>query len=138
MGMSVSVATAIIFIAAIISAGSLISTFDEIGDSWTDVRRDSLDRETTMSQTDIDILSIDRGNGTMEIMNTGRSTLYPNMLDVLLDGVWSNDRISSMEIVGHADSHIWLPGDVLEIRFSTDLTDTSIKIITSNGITAYD
>ena len=138
MGMSVSVATAIIFIAAVISAAALIGTFDEVQTTWTDVRRDSLDRDMTASHTDIAIVSIDRENGTVEVVNKGQSTLRLGTLDVLLDGNWSNGQVISMEIVGHADSRIWLPGDVLTIRFSSDLADKNIKIVTGNGISVND
>lgn len=138
MGMSVSVATAIIFIAAIISAGSLIGTLDEVQTTWTDARGNSLDREMTASHTDIAIVSIDRENGTVEVVNKGQSALRLGTLDVLLDGEWSNDHVISMEIVGHASSRIWLPGDVLAIRFSGDLAETNIRIVTGNGISVYD
>lgn len=138
MGMSVSVATAIIFIAAVISAGVLIGTFDEVQTTWTDARRDSLDRDMTASHTDIAIVSIDRENGTVEVVNKGQSTLRLGTLDVLMDGRWSNDQVISMEIAGHVDSRIWLPGDILTIQFSNDLADTKIKIVTGNGISVND
>ena len=136
MGMSVSVTTAIIFIAAVISAASLISTLDDIQTTWTDAQRGSQDRDITASHTDIAIVSIDRENGTMEIVNEGQSTLQLGVLDVLLDGRWSNDQVASMEIIGHAGSRLWLPGDVLMIRFSSGLADAHIKIVTGNGISA--
>ncbi len=134
MGMSVSVSTAIIFIAVVISAASLISTFDDIQTTWTDAQRGSQDREMTASHTDIAIVSIDRENGTVEIVNEGQSTLQLGVLDVLLDGRWSNDQVISMEIVGHAGSRLWLPGDILAIQFSEGLADAHIKIVTGNGI----
>jgi len=137
MGMSVSVSTAIIFIAAIISAGSIISTLDEVQASMMDAQTASSERELMASQTDIAIRSVDRDNATIEILNQGRTTLHLASLDVLLDGQWSNDRIASMGIVGHPDSQLWLPGDVLKIQFADELTDKSIKIVTGNGIPVY-
>ena len=138
MGMSVSVATAIIFIAAIISAGSVIGTLDHAQASLMEAQRTSSDREMTALQTDIAISTIDRENGTVEVVNRGRSTLHVDGIDVLLDGRWSNELIATIEVVGHADSRIWLPGDTLAIQFTSGLMGTDIKIVTGNGISVYD
>lgn len=137
MGMGVSVATAVIFIGVILSAGSLISTLDDAQSSWMDVKKAVQDRDMMATQTDIAIKTIDRNNGTVELLNQGSSTLNIRDMDILLDGRWSNDLISSMGVAGHEGSNILLPGETLIIRFAFSLEDADVKIVTGNGISAY-
>jgi flagellar protein FlaF len=137
MGVGVSVSTAIIFIGVVISAASMIGTLDDAQSTWIDIRQAIEERDMMASQTDIAIDHIDRTNWTVELLNTGGSTIHIAEIDVLLNGTWSNGLISSMEISGHEGSKYMYPGETLIIRFNVGLDDTSVKIVTGNGISAY-
>ncbi|MBI0584385.1 MAG: hypothetical protein ISF22_09190 [Methanomassiliicoccus sp.] len=138
MGVSVSIATAIIFIASIISFGSVIGTLDQVQHSLTDAQASRSDRELTAIHTSVTMASVDRPNGTVEVANSGRVTLSTNELDVYINGTLSNDRISSIEVNGHAGSQIWLPGETVTVGLSGDLNGTAIMIMTGNGVPVYD
>lgn len=137
MGMSVSIATAIIFIASLISFASIIGTLDGAQDALTEAHRMSSEREVDALHTSIAITSIDRQNGTIQVMNSGEVTLSLNDIDILINGTLSNDRVSSMTVEGHDGSRIWLPGEVLSIGIDGELEGAAIKIATANGASVY-
>ncbi len=137
MGVSISVAAAIIFIASTVVFGTMISAFDGAQQSLIDAQRTSYDREQAASHTEILINTIDRENGTITMVNKGPITLPLYGLDIFLNGTLNNDAISAINITDHPDSKIWLPNDVLTIDFDHDLNETSVKIVTNNGVTIY-
>jgi flagellar protein FlaF len=138
MGMSVSIATAIIFIASLIAFASVLGALDEVQSSVLEAQRSSSEREVEALHTSIVITSIDRPNGTIEVTNSGEVTFSYEGLNILVNGTLSNDRVSSMTIEGHNDSKLWMPGEVLIIDLDGDLESASIKIVTANGASVYD
>lgn len=138
MGMSVSIATAIIFIASLISFASIIGALDGAQDALTEANRMSSEREVDALHTSITIASIDRQNGTMRVINSGEVTLSVSETDILINGTLSNDRVSSMAVEDHDGSKIWLPGEALSISIDGGLEGAAIKIVTANGASVYD
>jgi flagellar protein FlaF len=138
MGMSVSIATAIIFIASLIAFASVLGALDEVQSSVLEAQRLSSEREVEALHTSIAITSIDGPNGTIEVTNSGEVTLSYEGLNILVNGTLSNDRVSSMTIEGNNDSKLWMPGEVLIIDLDKDLEGASIKIVTANGASVYD
>lgn len=138
MGMSVSIATAIIFIASLISFASIIGTLDEVQSSVLDAQRASSEREVAALHSSISIASIDRTNGTVEVTNSGEVTLTTNGLDILINGTLSNDRITSITIEGNNQTRLWLPGEVMVISVNGSLDGAAIKIVAANGASIYD
>lgn len=138
MGMSVSIATAIIFIASLLAFASVLGALDEVQSSVLEAQRSSSEREVEALHTSIAITSIDRSNGTIEVANNGEVTLSYEGLNILVNGTLSNDRVSSMTIEGRNDSKLWMPGEVLIIDLDGDLEGASIKIVTANGASVYD
>jgi archaellum component FlaF (FlaF/FlaG flagellin family) len=136
--MSVSIATAIIFIASLISFASVIGTLDEIQGSVLEAQRTSSERIEETMRTSIAITSVDRQNGTIMVVNGGEVTLAANETDVFINGTLSNDRIVSMSIDGRSNTNLWMPGEVLIIGVDGNLNESAIKILTANGVSAYD
>ena len=138
MGMSVSIATAIIFIASLISFASIVGTLDEVQDSVLEAQRNSSERAEEALRTSITITSVDRQNGTIDVMNGGEVTLTADELDVFTNGTISNERITSINIDGRGDTKLWMPGEILTISLDGDLNETAVKVLTDNGASAYD
>ena len=138
MGMSVSIATAIIFIASLISFATVIGTLDEAQSSILEAQRASSGREVDALHTSISIVSIDRANGTVMVVNSGEVTLTTYELDVFINGTLSNQLVSSLTIEGNNETKLWLPGEVLVISITGDLDGAAIKIVTANGTSIYD
>jgi archaeal flagellar protein FlaF len=138
MGMSVSIATAIIFIASLISFASIVGTLDEVQDTVLEAQRMSSEREVALLHTSIMIESIDRQNGSLEVSNSGEVTLTTSELDILINGTLSNERITSMTIEGNNSTKLWLPGEVLVISISGSLDGAAIKLVVANGASIYD
>lgn len=138
MGMSVSIATAIIFIASLISFASVIGTLDQAQNSLIEAQRSSSERGVEALHTTISISSIDGQNGTIEVVNGGEVTLITNGTDLFINGTLSNDRITSMSIDGRTDTRLWLPGEVLTISVDGNLNGSAVKVLTANGASAYD
>lgn len=138
MGMSVSIATAIIFIASLISFASIVGTLDEVQDSMMEAQRASSERTEVALRTSITITSVDRQNGTMDVVNGGEVTLTTDELDVFINGTYSNERIASMSIDGRNDTKLWMPGEVLTISLNGELNEAAVKVLAANGASAYD
>jgi len=138
MGMSVSIATAIIFIASLLAFASVLGALDEVQSSVLEAQRSSSERGVDALHTSIVITSIDRPNGTIEVTNSGEVTLSYEGLNILVNGTLSNDQVSSMAVEGHNDSKLWMPGEVLTIGLTGNLEGASIKIMTANGASVYD
>lgn len=138
MGMSVSIATAIIFIASLISFASIVGTLDEVQDSVLEAQRASSERVEEAMRTSITITSVDRQNGTIEVVNGGEVTLTIEELDVFINGTLSNERIASMSIDGRTDTKLWMPGEVLTISLEGELNGAAVKVMAANGASAYD
>jgi flagellar protein FlaF len=138
MGMSVSIATAIIFIASLISFASIVGALDEAQNALMEAQRTSSEREVEELHTSIAITSIDRLNGTIEVMNSGDVTLSLNEIDILINGTMGNDLVSSMVVEGHEGSRLWMPGETLSVTMNGALEGAVIKIVTANGASIHD
>jgi len=138
MGMSVSIATAIIFIASLISFASVLSTLDGCQDTLMEAQRTNSEREVETLHTSIAISSIDRQNGTVEVMNNGDVTLSLDEVNVLVNGRLSDELVSSMTVEGHDGSGLWMPGEVLSISIDMELEGAAISIVTANGTSIHD
>ncbi|GEM_PF-4968725 len=136
--MSVSIATAIIFIASLISFASIVGTLDEVQHSMLEAQRTSSERAEEAMRTSIAITSIDRQNGTVTVVNGGEFTLTTNKMDVFINGAISNERITSMSIDGRTNTKLWMPGEVLTISLDGELNGATVKVLTANGASAYD
>ncbi|MDW5562862.1 MAG: hypothetical protein SA339_06505 [Methanomassiliicoccus sp.] len=138
MGMSVSIATAIIFIASLISFASLAGALDQAQSSLIEAQKASASRDVEALHTSISLTEIDRPNGTIEVVNSGEVTLSLDELDIFINGTLSNERITSMTVQGHNDTKLWLSGEVLVIDLNGELSGAAIKIVTANGTSVYD
>jgi flagellar protein FlaF len=139
MGFSVSGATAIVFIGLLISAAALYPAVD----SYTERRADALDdreeRALAQQNTDIRIVnaSYDQGTGvlTLEVENTGASTLTVAELDVLVDGSYAALEPDDTVVASSAATEFWAPGERLTVTFEPSTAPPDrVKLVTGPAV----
>lgn len=136
MGMSVSIATAIIFIASLISFASIMGALDHAQGSVLEAQKASSEREADAMRTSVALSFVDGPNGTFGVVNSGEVTLT-TQVDVLINGTLSNEKISSISVEGKSDTKLWLPGEVLVITMTESVSGAAIKIVAANGASVY-
>ena len=90
MGFSVSGATAVVFIGLLVSAAALYPAVDHYTERHADALAADDERSLTRQNTDIEIAAAatsgDTTTLTVDIDNTGASTLAVSKVDLLVDG----------------------------------------------------
>lgn len=137
MGFSTSGATAILFIALLVSVSTIypvLETRQERISAATDRRADrSLDRHNT----DLGNASADYDSQTdtltVTVVNTGTATLSVDRTDLLVDGRLEVNGNATVD--GDADRTLWLPGTKLTIEVTgvVDQPDR-VKVVTPTGV----
>ena len=138
MGFSVSGSAAIIFVGVMVAAGiavpSLVGSMGALADS----QGEQVDREIDALNTEFEITLAEYDSNTttltLELKNTGSTTLSVNKTSVLVDGTIQRDAdILSTDVDGEPDTTLWLPGQTftIEIDYSSP---NRVKVVTENGI----
>jgi len=141
MGFSVS-ATFIILLVGSLAMGAIL--YNNLDPNVEDLKASVEAKEVRVAskeKTVIDIISAHRPGGmfVVRVMNNGSTVLDPDKVDVLVDG----QLIPSKQVVKrveHQHSHLWCPGEVLELRLPIPglfIGKHSIAIVTENGASAY-
>lgn len=77
------------------------------------------------------------GRVTLTITNTGDVPLDAGSIDVILDGEWETDDITSA-LVGGVDSDVWSPLTVLVVVLENqDQSPLDVVVATEDGTKAY-
>lgn len=136
MGFSVSGATAIVFLGAVIAFGSAYPAVVDSTEAIADAQGEQSDRMLEQQNTEITVqsTSYNATNDTLvaTVANNGTTALAVNDTDVLVDGVYRES--ATVEVVGATDSEVWLPGEVLRVRYNTTTTPGRIKIVSGPGV----
>ncbi len=137
MGLSVSAAVAILFSAFLIMSGVYLGAIFEANQHIMDAQETDLDLQNERSCTSISIEEVDTVNDTITVMNEGSVELDLELIDLLIDGVYSTNLISQVSIDGVTTTSIWTPMESLTIYLSTDIESQRVKVIAGNGVSAY-
>lgn len=137
MGMSVSAASAIVFISFCVIFGVVFGALHQYTDHLIDSQDRTFDRYVDQRDSKISILNIDTANDTIEMLNQGSVALDTGDTDLLLNGTLINANITGIEIVGHPESSIWAPNDHLLIHLDREVDGARLKAIAGTGATAY-
>ncbi|MCI0497118.1 MAG: hypothetical protein L0Z54_02335 [Thermoplasmata archaeon] len=137
MGLSVSVATVIIFSAVVVVAADFVQTYDDV----TRVTRDAVDER--------DMISLERAStaivigevwldGTVlriNVTNAGSAPIHPWECDLLVDGYIATPRIRWNEtiVLGHPGSMLWGPGEVAAFAIGHTAAVERVVLVTGNG-----
>lgn len=135
MGLSVSAATAILFASSVICFGVLLGAVDKAQNSLVEAENSNNERLSAVQQTHIVIKEVNTSIGSILVENDGNTVLNIDDVQIILNGSLSNNVMIQVE--GHPGSHIWAPSEGIEIQMPNDLNGTAVKVIVSNGATAY-
>jgi archaellum component FlaF (FlaF/FlaG flagellin family) len=137
MGLSVSAASAILFSSFLILFGAMFGAINMYQDKIQTAQENNYDRALEAQATEIAIIGVDAGNGTISVMNHGSTTLDVSGLDLLINGTLETSSISSLSIEGHPASHLWLTGEVLYIHTDVNIVGAHIELVTDCGAMAF-
>lgn len=145
MGFSVSGATALLFIAFLISFGAFYTASTGAVDQVQDAQVDRTDRNVETLNTEIEIddnrtMYNESGEDKLEIVanNTGASSLQVEDLSLLVNGEYvSFDSEADVELSDPSGDTLWIPQQTLTITITGDFeTPVSVKLVTEYGIAA--
>ncbi|GFO97191.1 flagellin [groundwater metagenome] len=140
MGADTSSTHLIFFIAALVLAASVVGVVFVNFNSISNAALEGGNRLSKQLKTDITIISDpanipnSSGNYTFYVKNTGRITLAPEHVTVLINGIVIPDSGVNKTVIG--GSTVWRPSDVLQLNVTYLIPsgDNSIKVVTEHGI----
>ncbi|MGM0591083.1 MAG: fla cluster protein FlaF [Halobacteriota archaeon] len=136
MGFGVSGATAIIFLALLISASAFYTTAassaEQLREATDSDHERLLDRQNTA--VDLSGAAYYTGNQTLrvEAVNTGTTTLSVNDSTMLVDNDYYSTATATVE--GDEITDLWLPGESLVLELSTPAAPSRAKLISETGV----
>ena len=140
MGFSVSGATVIMFLGMIASLGIAYSgafnAFEQVDDAY----RDDADRVLDQKNTVIELANVSweqtgTDQLTVEVENTGSTSLSVNDTDLLVDNEYKVDFVNRT-VDGNAATDLWLPGETLNLTVTNETKPTRVKVVTETGVSA--
>lgn len=142
MGVSVSAATAILLVAALVSFGVVYSAQDSAQSSYLEAQSSMADRLNDYLMTDLEVntaISVYDGAvfqySNITLTNTGSTVIDMVTMRLMVNGEFI---LYSYEFLGVDGDEIWLPGEVvvLTIGLEFDISESyRIWAVTANGVT---
>ncbi|WP_224333877.1 hypothetical protein [Haloprofundus halobius] len=137
MGFSTSAAATIIFIGVLLSFGFLYPVVEETAEAHTEAFDDRDDRSLAQRNTDISLENSTYNESaqtlSVNVTNTGTTTLRVDETDLLLDGVIETDSETTVD--GVSDRALWLPGETLTVVVD-DVSEAPdrVHVVTGPGV----
>jgi flagellar protein FlaF len=147
MGFSVSGATALLFIAFLISFGAFYTASSGALDQVQEAQVDQTERNIETLNTEIEIDSNrssynESGNNDLRVVanNTGASSLQVADLSLLVNGEYVDfDAEADANLTDPSGDTLWIPQQTLTITITGDYErPVSIKLVTGYGIAAME
>jgi len=141
MGFSVSGSAAILFIAAFVSVGILYSAayngYERVQDADDSHGERMLEqRNTAVNVTDATYNASGNEYVTVNVTNTGSTTLSVDTTDVLVDGeLQPRDGYVDWDVEGQNGTELWLPGETYNVTVAVDSQPDRVKVVTPPGVT---
>lgn len=144
MGFSVSGATALLFIAFLISFGAFYTAstgaVDQVQDAQVDQTERNIETLNTEIEIDSDRSSYNASGNDLKLVanNTGASSLQVADLSLLVNGEYIDfDPGTNASLSDPSGDTLWIPQQRLTITITGDFeTPVSIKLVTEYGIAA--
>ncbi|HVO78111.1 MAG TPA: hypothetical protein VMS79_04500 [Methanomassiliicoccales archaeon] len=135
MGLSVSGASAILFVAFVIVFAAVFGAADRYAQAvMTSQERLSERNQDTQSEK-LSLVAIDRANGTIEISNAGSTNIEIGGIDILVNGSIAN--VTSRQVIGHPGSQQLYPMEDAVLEVAGGLADARIKVVSPMGVCLY-
>jgi len=143
MGFSVSGATAIVFLGAVIAFGSAYPAIVDSTEAISQAQGQQSDRMLEQQNSEITVETAEyyAGNDTLtaNVSNSGTTALGVDEVDVLVNGTYRDrPEEATVEVVGNSGSEVWLPGEILRVKVTpTSATagdELRLKLVTGPGV----
>ena len=135
MGFSVSGATAVIIVGALLAFGTVYPVLEDGYERVDDAASDRDDRALRQHNSAIEVGSVAYADPTLTVAvnNTGSTTLTVDGTDVLVDGTYRTGYATSIE--GDPGRNAWEPGEQLTIELSGfDAKPDRVKVVVDSGV----
>ena len=142
MGAETSSTHLIFFIVAMIIAASVAGMIYTNVNAVVNSTQSASSTLSRQLQTDITIIN-DPGNipesentYTFYVKNTGKSTLTTELVSVLINGVYIDDKDVNRTVIGGTTT-VWRTSEVLQLDVTCESTlsgDNDLRVITENGV----
>ena len=137
MGFSVSGATAIILIALLVSAATLVPAVQDAANAQrtgVEARDDRmLNQQNTQIEVTEAVYDSESTELTVRVENTGTTTLDADMTDLLVDGSYTT---ADTAVDGDAGRTLWTPGSELRFEHTATSQPDRIVVVTEHDIRA--
>ena len=135
MGFSTNASVVILFVAALVSLGTLFPAAEGSFESVTSAMNDQESRLVSVRNTDVtlDNATYFAGNDTLRVdaTNEGTVSLSVNDTDVLVEGTLEASRTTAVE--GVAGRTVWAPGEQLRVDVSGIAPAPDRVMVVTNG-----
>lgn len=135
MGISVSAGTAVILVGVFLMLGVIVPGMLNAHDRVTSAADERHQLQTDRGLTSIHINStmVDNGSRTVEVENSGTTSLSLSETTVLVDNAYVTMDNLTVAGTDAAETDLWLPGEVIEFTVDEEGTH-SLVVVTENGI----
>jgi flagellar protein FlaF len=136
MGFASSGAAAVLFVGLLVGASVLLPTLQETRERTTEAQEEKHERLLDRRNSDVSTVAVEYNATTdrltVEVENTGSTTLTVADVDVLVDGVYRSD--ADLDVGGEAGRRLWHPGERLTATVPTATRPDRVKVVTGTGI----
>jgi len=138
VGFSVSGSAAIVFAGMFIAFGLFHAAASDSFERVSEARQAESDADLDQQNTAIVVSSASYDNGTdqitVEVENTGASTLSLNGTDILVDNEYITGWQSGATIGTNAETDLWLPAETVTVTLSQTTRPEQVKVVTAHGV----
>lgn len=135
MGLSVSAATAVVFLGLFIAAGSFYPAVANGAELVSDAQQDTNDRALDRQNTDITVTNAtyDDVNETLvvNVTNDGSTALDLDAVDVLGDNTYLR---ANATVEGDDSTGVWLPGEWARFEATTATAPDRTTVVVDHGV----
>ncbi|QLG61022.1 flagellin [Halorarum salinum] len=135
MGLSVSAATAVVFLGLFVAAGAFYPAVANGAELVTDAQHDANDRALDQQNTDITVTNAtyDADNDTLVVnaTNEGSTALDLASVDLIADNTYLE---ANATVEGDGDTDVWLPGERARFEVDTAEEPDRATVVVDHGV----
>lgn len=127
MGFSVSGATALLFVALLISFGTFytatMGAVERVQEAEVETQDQNIETLNTEIELDSAVYNTTAGNLTITANNTGAEPLQPTELSLLVNGTFTSFGDSNVTLSNPSGDELWVPQQTVTLTFNGDDPD---------------
>lgn len=146
MGFSVSGATALLFVALLISFGTFytatMGAMDQVQDAQIDTQDENIETLNTDIELGTAVYNTSENELTITANNTGAQPLQPDKLSLLINGSFVSFGTANVTLSNPSGDELWIPQQQLTLTFNDDDPDLpdsfgdgdTVKLVTETKV----